>query len=148
MGGRRKPPAGTRQSPHDQGTKALLADAAIGKAGLPGVGIVVRMHQWKSEETATAWDGQGSEVLPTRAPQQDLLLALLDPSGIDNGAVLDLGIGSGLVAEVVLEALPNAQIVGIDFSDAMLNLARERLSRFGSRVVLRTHDLSDLDRID
>ena len=73
---------------------------------------------------------------------------LLDPSGIDNGAVLDLGIGSGLVAEVVLEALPNAQIVGIDFSDAMLNLARERLSRFGSRVVLRTHDLSDLDRID
>jgi len=31
----------------------------------------------------------------------------------------------------VLEALPDAQLVGVDFSAAMLDLARGRLSRFG-----------------
>ena len=107
-----------------------------------------RMHQWKTDETAVAWDVQGGGELPTRAKQQDLLLALLAASEIGDGAVLDLGIGSGLVAEAVLQALPDAQLFGIDFSNAMLDLARERLSPFGSRVLLRSHDLSDPDAID
>ena len=106
------------------------------------------MHQWKKTETATAWDGGGASQLPTRAEQQDVLLALLAASEIGDGAVLDLGIGSGLVAEVVLEYLPEAQLVGIDFSEAMLDLARERLSRFGSRALLRVGDLSDANAID
>jgi tRNA (cmo5U34)-methyltransferase len=110
--------------------------------------IVVQMHQWKTDETAMSWDADGGGELPTRAEQQDVLLALLAASDIGNGAVLDLGIGSGLVAEAVLQALPDAQLVGIDFSNAMLDLARERLSPFGSRVLLRSHDLSDLDAID
>jgi tRNA (cmo5U34)-methyltransferase len=106
------------------------------------------MHQWKTDETAMAWDAHGGGELPTRAEQQDVLLALLAASDIGDGAVLDLGIGSGLVAEAVLQALPDAQLVGIDSSDAMLDLARERLSPFGSRVLLRSHDLADLDAID
>ncbi len=106
------------------------------------------MHQWETDETAVAWDVQGGGELPTRAKQQDLLLALLAASEIGDGAVLDLGIGSGLVAEAVLQALPDAQLFGIDFSNAMLDLARERLSPFGSRVLLRSHDLSDPDAID
>jgi tRNA (cmo5U34)-methyltransferase len=106
------------------------------------------MHQWKTDETALAWDSQGAETLPTRAEQQDVLLALLAASEIGDGAVLDLGIGSGLIAEAVLEALADAQLVGIDFSNAMIDLAHERLGRFGTRVRLLTHDLSDLDGID
>ena len=81
------------------------------------------MRQWQRRETATAWDAAGGKQLPTRAEQQALLLALLIESEIGDGAVLDLGIGSGLVAEQVLEALPQAELVGVDFSRPMLDLA-------------------------
>ncbi|NUR76379.1 MAG: class I SAM-dependent methyltransferase [Thermoleophilia bacterium] len=80
--------------------------------------------------------------------QQDLLLALLTESQIDDGAVLDLGTGSGLVAEAVLEALPGTELVGVDFSPAMLKLAGRRLRRFGSRVHLCQGDLSRPEEID
>jgi tRNA (cmo5U34)-methyltransferase len=105
-------------------------------------------HLWHRRETAVDWDAGGAEQLPTRAEQQDVLLALLAAAEVGDGAVLDLGIGSGLAAETVLEALPDALLVGVDFSAAMLELAHERLSRFGPRVQLLSHDLSELDSID
>jgi hypothetical protein len=39
-----------------------------------------RMTQWQVEETAEAWDSGESDQLPTRAGQQELLLALLATS--------------------------------------------------------------------
>jgi SAM-dependent methyltransferase len=49
--------------------------------------------------------------------------------------VLDVGCGSGRIAEHVLEH-GAAEYVGIDFSEPMLELARERLGRFEGRVAL------------
>jgi tRNA (cmo5U34)-methyltransferase len=106
------------------------------------------VNLWQRQETARDWNAGGAGQLPTRAEQQDVLLALLAAADVADGAVLDLGIGSGLVAEVVLEALPDAQLVGLDFSAAMLDLARERLIRFGSRVHLLGQDLSEVDSIE
>ena len=100
------------------------------------------MHQWQSPEAAAAWEASGGAGLPTRAVQQELLLALLGASRVGSGAVLDLGVGSGLVAEAVLERLPRAVLVGVDFSPPMLDLARDRLRRFGSRAHLCCGDLS------
>ncbi len=106
------------------------------------------MHQWQRPEEAAAWDADGGTGLPTRVEQQELLLALLTESQIGDGAVLDLGIGSGLVAEAVLETLPDARLVGVDFSPPMLELARRRLERFGARVHLCNGDLSRPEEID
>lgn len=100
------------------------------------------MHEWKGQEAAASWDAGGGGQLPTRREQQGILLALLAASEIGDGAILDLGIGSGLVAEAVLDAQPSSQLVGVDFSDAMLAIARDRLSRFGSRLLLVAGDLS------
>jgi ubiquinone/menaquinone biosynthesis C-methylase UbiE len=100
------------------------------------------VHHWERPETAAAWDAGGGAELPTRAEQQALLLALLGASNVDDRAVLDLGVGSGLVAETVLDELPRATLVGVDFSAPMLELARDRLRRFGSRARLSQGDLS------
>src|SRR5262249_19166552 len=54
----------------------------------------------------------------------------------------------GLVAEAVLEALPHTELVGVDFSRPMLDLARERLGRFGSRVQLCRGDLTEPEQIN
>lgn len=103
---------------------------------------------WQDPETAAAWDAGGSRGLPTRGEQQELLLALLGEAQVGDGSVLDLGVGSGLVAEAVLDGLPAASLVGIDFAEPMLELARARLARFGSRVVLLRHDLAELSGLD
>ncbi len=51
--------------------------------------------------------------------------------------VLDAGCGSGLYAEELLRA--GAEVVGIDASDRLLDIARDRL---GDRALLRCHDLT------
>jgi SAM-dependent methyltransferase len=53
--------------------------------------------------------------------------------------VLDVGCGSGRIGELVLEAAAS-RYVGVDFAEPMIELANDRLARFGSRVELLTDD--------
>jgi SAM-dependent methyltransferase len=53
----------------------------------------------------------------------------------DHPSVLDVGCGSGRIAEFVLEA-GAGRYVGVDFAGSMLDLARARLRRFGPRIEL------------
>ena len=64
------------------------------------------------------------------------------------GVVLDLGCGSGLVAQMVLDEFASARVFGIDSSAAMLSLAKDRLARYGERVRLAEGDLTSLDRVE
>src|SRR5579863_278836 len=91
-------------------------------------------HDWSDPGFASEWEAVADQGNPVRREQLDLLLALLRASR--SATVLDLGVGSGLVAELVLDALPDAELIGLDSSPAMLALARERLGRFGARATL------------
>jgi SAM-dependent methyltransferase len=53
--------------------------------------------------------------------------------------VLDVGCGSGRIAEFVLQA-GAGRYLGVDFSEPMIALARSRLARFGERAELVTDD--------
>lgn len=53
--------------------------------------------------------------------------------------VLDVGCGSGRIGEHVLAA-GAGDYLGIDFSEPMIDLARDRLARFGERVSLVAAD--------
>ena len=53
--------------------------------------------------------------------------------------VLDVGCGSGRIGEFALEA-GASHYVGIDFSEPMIDLARDRLQRFDDRAELITDD--------
>ena len=53
--------------------------------------------------------------------------------------VLDVGCGSGRIGEFVLDAGAR-QYVGVDFSEPMIELARDRLQRFSDRVELIVED--------
>jgi trans-aconitate methyltransferase len=67
---------------------------------------------------------------------------------VDAGWVLDLGCGSGLVAQMVLDQKPTATIFGIDSSAAMLGMAETRLAGYRERARLSEGDLTSLDRVD
>lgn len=53
--------------------------------------------------------------------------------------VLDVGCGSGRIGEFVLQA-GASRYLGVDFSEPMVELARDRLERFGDRVELQVAD--------
>src|SRR5262249_352670 len=97
---------------------------------------------WHERATAAEWNTAAAPKPPPPPQQLHLLRSLLGGAQIGDRALLDLGVGSGLVAEAVLERLPEATLVGIDFAHAMLELARERLRRFEPRVCLLEHDLA------
>jgi 2-polyprenyl-3-methyl-5-hydroxy-6-metoxy-1,4-benzoquinol methylase len=62
-------------------------------------------------------------------------LALEVARGHDAPSVLDVGGGSGRIGEPMLEQ-GAARYVDVDLSNTMLDLARERLARFGEKVEL------------
>jgi ubiquinone/menaquinone biosynthesis C-methylase UbiE len=69
--------------------------------------------------------------------------ALLQNGEFDKaGAVFEFGCGTGRFAQRLLERhLPvDARYVGVDISETMVALAKERLARFGSRAEVRLID--------
>jgi tRNA (cmo5U34)-methyltransferase len=69
---------------------------------------------------------------PAMRPVQLRLLALGLPKA--GGLVLDLGGGTGALAEAVAENFPAVRVEIWDTDPAMLDAARERCARFGERV--------------
>jgi tRNA (cmo5U34)-methyltransferase len=56
--------------------------------------------------------------------------------------LVELGIGSGALAERCLERLPAARLTGIDADPAILKQAAARLASFGRRVTLEAGDFT------
>jgi tRNA (cmo5U34)-methyltransferase len=57
--------------------------------------------------------------------------------------VLDLGAGYGAFAATVLDRFPNATALGLDISEPMMAVGRERMARFGDRFAYHAADLAD-----
>src|SRR5262249_59433955 len=62
-------------------------------------------------------------------------LALEVARGYEEPSVLDVGGGSGRIGELMLEQ-GASRYLDVDLSDTMLDLAHDRLSRFGDKVEL------------
>lgn len=84
-----------------------------------------------------AWDPAQYEAFrgPRTRPALDLIAALppLDPQ-----VIVDLGTGTGHIAQMLAERFPNADVTGVDFSPTML--ARAAAQKF--RVKLQYGDLA------
>lgn len=67
---------------------------------------------------------------------RDTCVSLLSPALMDEGSVLiDGTLGMGGHAEAFLEELPAVTVVGIDRDKEALEIAGERLARFGTRFI-------------
>ena len=79
-------------------------------------------------------DGGAPRHIPV---MRDRIVALLAPALARPGAVyVDCTLGLGGHAHALLEAAPDARLVGIDRDADALDVARERLAAFGDRVSL------------
>lgn len=80
------------------------------------------------------WQGRVGEVWAqewrrtdrTLAPLNDALVAEAAPGLAADCAILDLGCGAGTTSFALADAVPGAAITGVDLSDALVAVARER----------------------
>jgi tRNA (cmo5U34)-methyltransferase len=56
--------------------------------------------------------------------------------------LLDIGAGYGAFATAVLERFPNATVIGLDLSEPMMAVGRERMARFGERFAYHVGDFA------
>jgi trans-aconitate 2-methyltransferase len=89
----------------------------------------------------TPWDARtyDQSSQPQQAWASDVLARL---EGIDgDGAILDVGCGTGRVTELLLALVPNGRVLAVDASQDMVGLARERL---GDRAEVWCQDALDI----
>jgi len=80
-------------------------------------------------------------AIPFATAQINMALQVLDHTGVPMRQVADLGCGDGAIAQAVLTHYPEARVTAIDFSEPMLEQARQRLQPFGDRVTVIQADL-------
>lgn len=85
------------------------------------------------EAEAAEWDAL-TRRYQTRYDEmlEEVLLRVRLPS--DEAVVLDLGSGTGILAELLLERRPNVRVVLLDAAANMIRVAEEKLARFAGRV--------------
>ena len=83
--------------------------------------------------------------VPYANDQLDVMLRLLDATGQPISTFLDLGSGSGLLAIAILTRHPEAKATLVDFSEPMMDAARDLL---GEDTILPSFVLADLGSPD
>jgi tRNA (cmo5U34)-methyltransferase len=99
---------------------------------------------WLNPTRTSNWDSDPFSGNPLRSEQVDLLLSLIADHYIPGSTILDIGSGSGLVEEQLFQRLPEASVVGVDYSPAMITMAVKRLAGREKQFVTVQHDLRNI----
>jgi len=95
----------------------------------------------------TRYDADMDLMHPNRHKMVDVSLEILPFQASQPISVLDLGVGTGYFAMRLLNEYPHATLTGLDGSEAMIDLAKTRLSEFvdQGRVSFIQARFQDLD---
>lgn len=105
--------------------------------------ISVDHHDWHSPSYVDEWIARDVTRDEERRLRLRQMLAAASFTADAEIAVLDVGGGYGVVTEEVLRAFPGAIVTLQDYSQPMLDQARQRLARDDARVKYAVGDLRD-----
>lgn len=93
-------------------------------------------YRWNSDDAARAYDAAAEIIHPHYRAVQQLIVSRLSQFGDSDILLVDLGGGSGLLMDRLLEEYSAARGAVVDQSEPFLATAAERLARFADRVDL------------
>jgi tRNA (cmo5U34)-methyltransferase len=94
------------------------------------------------EGEANDYDACISHFVPYYREQNEMMMTLLPFEGGERIRALDLGAGTGVLAEGILRRCPLAEVKVFDLAEGMLAAARDRLQKFEARVTYQKGDFS------
>lgn len=100
---------------------------------------------WLNSTYLSKWDSDPISGNPVRREQVDLLLKLVADHYVPGSTILDIGSGSGLVEEQLFRRLPEALVVGIDYSPDLMAMAEKRLAGKQEQFVTVRQDLRNIE---
>jgi ubiquinone/menaquinone biosynthesis C-methylase UbiE len=100
-------------------------------------------HDWQSTDYVSGWITHDVARDPDRRPLLQQMLSLASFLSESEPDVLDVGAGYGVVTDEVLQAFPAARVTLQDYSQPMLDQARQRLAGRSDRLSFILCDLTD-----
>ena len=98
-------------------------------------------HEFHDADYVREW-ARRFEISPERQRLfADICEQILPFVNKANATIVELGAGPGFLAEYILNYFSHIQYIGVDFSQAMLDIAKERIERHLSRVQFVRLDL-------
>jgi tRNA (cmo5U34)-methyltransferase len=105
------------------------------------------LGSWHSPEYVADWVGDDVIADLLSLPRK-ISVALVADAGNGVRHVVDLGSGHGPYLELFLRSFPEARGTWVDSSQAMLEVAREKLSSYADRVDFVLGDVEQLDELE
>lgn len=102
---------------------------------------------WQEEDSALFLD-MGEVMTPARDQLSQALLDHVPAASEEEFVAVDIGCGAGWLSEALLVRFPNARVVALDGSPAMLRHASERFQPYGDRAQLWLGRLEERDWLD
>jgi len=102
--------------------------------------VIGAHHEFHDNECVKEWADRFVPT-PERLELFNVILSELKSEIPTNGCVVELGIGPGYLAAHLLSVMPEIQYYGVDFSNPMLGIARQRLRSHLDRVTFAQADL-------
>lgn len=99
-------------------------------------------HDWHSAEYVDHWISHDLTNDDERRPHLRDMMGHAPFASDAALEIVDIGAGYGVVAEEALKAFPNARITMLDYSEPMLEHARQRLAAYADRLDWVVADLS------
>lgn len=96
------------------------------------------------DEMARDFEQVKRKVIPGYREIEKCIFSYLSFTRSRKIALLELGTGTGALAQDLLKHFPRAIYTGIDFSDKMLEIAAHRLRKYDKRVTLQNADLNKM----
>ena len=100
---------------------------------------------WKSASLTKKYLEGVREAIPLAGEQLDVMLRLIEARGKPPDSFLDLGCGDGVLAAAIIERYPRARGVLLDFSEPMIEAARQRLRNHEGRLRFVDADFGNED---
>jgi tRNA (cmo5U34)-methyltransferase len=92
---------------------------------------------------AETYDKMARKLVPQYDFMQNEIIEFLGIKNQENPVIVDLGAGSGILIEKILQSNPTAKCYWVDYSEDFLNVAKNKLFRYGKQVEFIPASLDD-----